>query len=63
MSHVIAIHELTKRFGGKTAVNRLSLKVPAGAIFALLGDNAGDDEEGIFELAQEIIEERWKPAN
>lgn len=39
MDHVIEIHELTKRFGGKTAVDRLTLKVPAGAIYALLGDN------------------------
>ncbi|MFP3544788.1 hypothetical protein SB748_15060 [Rhizobium sp. SIMBA_035] len=32
------------------------------AAIALLGDNAGEDEDGVFELAQEIIEERWKPA-
>ncbi|WP_337268987.1 hypothetical protein [Oryzifoliimicrobium ureilyticus] len=30
-----------------------------GAI-RLLSDNAGDDEEGIFELAQELVETRWK---
>jgi ABC-2 type transport system ATP-binding protein len=39
MSHVITIRDLTKRFGGKTAVDRLSLNIPAGAIYALLGDN------------------------
>ena len=39
MSTVIATHNLTKRYGGKTAVDRLSLNVPAGSIFALLGDN------------------------
>ena len=39
MSDVIAIQDLTKRFGGKTAVDRLTLNVPAGAIYALLGDN------------------------
>ncbi len=39
MSHVIGIHDLTKRFGGKVAVDRLNLRVPAGAIYALLGDN------------------------
>jgi ABC-2 type transport system ATP-binding protein len=39
MSHVISIRELTKRFGGKIAVDRLSLNIPAGSIYALLGDN------------------------
>ena len=36
MSTVIATHDLTKRYGGKTAVDRLTLQVPAGSIFALL---------------------------
>ena len=39
MNPVIATHGLTKRFGGKTVVDRLDLAVPAGAVFALLGDN------------------------
>ncbi|HEV3142369.1 MAG TPA: ABC transporter ATP-binding protein [Gemmataceae bacterium] len=39
MSNVIVIDQLTKRFGNKTAVDGLSLNVPAGAIYALLGDN------------------------
>jgi ABC-2 type transport system ATP-binding protein len=36
---VIDVRGLTKRFGGKTAVNSLTLAVPRGAIFAFLGDN------------------------
>jgi ABC-2 type transport system ATP-binding protein len=39
MNPVIAMHALTKRFGGKTVVDRLDLAVPAGAVFALLGNN------------------------
>ena len=39
MNPVIATQGLTKRFGGKTVVDRLDLAVPAGAVFALLGDN------------------------
>jgi len=39
MDTVIDIRELSKRFGGKIAVNQLNLTVPAGSIFALLGDN------------------------
>src|SRR6267142_2097777 len=39
MEPIIDIRGLTKRFKGKTAVNRLTLAVPKGAIFAFLGDN------------------------
>lgn len=39
MSDVIRTEHLTKRFGGKRAVDLLDLSVPAGAIFALLGGN------------------------
>jgi len=39
MDTVIDIRGLTKRFRGKTAVDGLILAVPAGSIFALLGDN------------------------
>src|ERR1043166_4521972 len=39
MSDVITIRDLTKRYGGKIAVDHLNLNVPPGAIFALLGDN------------------------
>jgi len=36
---VLALRELTKRFGQHTAVDRLSLDVPAGSMFGLLGPN------------------------
>jgi ABC-2 type transport system ATP-binding protein len=39
MDTVIQTRDLSKRFGGIVAVDRLNLTVPAGAIFALLGDN------------------------
>jgi ABC-2 type transport system ATP-binding protein len=39
MSNVIVIEGLCKSFRGKRVVDRLSLAVPQGAIFALLGDN------------------------
>jgi ABC-2 type transport system ATP-binding protein len=39
MDIVIATHGLSKRFGGRTVVDRLDLAVPRGAIYALLGDN------------------------
>lgn len=35
----IVIEDLTVRFRGKAAVNRLNLSVPAGSVYALLGDN------------------------
>src|SRR5271166_1888510 len=39
METIIETRDLTKRFGGLLAVDRLNLTVPRGAIFALLGDN------------------------
>src|SRR5262245_23642810 len=36
---MIELHEVTKRYGAKTAVDRLSLEVKAGEMFALLGPN------------------------
>jgi ABC-2 type transport system ATP-binding protein len=39
MDAVIDIHKLTKLFGPRVAVDRLSLQVPQGSIFALLGEN------------------------
>jgi ABC-2 type transport system ATP-binding protein len=39
MPAVIEIHKVSKFYPGKRAVDRLSLTIPKGAIFALLGDN------------------------
>jgi ABC-2 type transport system ATP-binding protein len=39
MEAVIELNSLTKHFGSKIAVQRLSFQVPRGAIFAFLGDN------------------------
>ena len=39
MQAAIEIHKVSKTYPGKKAVDRLSLAVPKGAIFALLGDN------------------------
>ena len=35
----IEVHELTRRFNGATAVDRLTVRIPAGEIFGLLGAN------------------------
>jgi ABC-2 type transport system ATP-binding protein len=37
--YAIRLHEVTKRFGGKAAVQGLSLEIRAGEIFAFLGPN------------------------
>jgi ABC-2 type transport system ATP-binding protein len=39
MKAAIELHKVSKSYPGKLALNHLSLTVPAGAIFALLGDN------------------------
>ncbi len=36
---IIRTERLTRRFGGRTVVDRLDLEVPQGAIYALFGDN------------------------
>src|SRR5262249_34183000 len=39
MKAAIEIHSLSKIYPGKLALDRLSLSIPQGSIFALLGDN------------------------
>lgn len=39
MNSVIHLDRVTKRFGSQVALNRVSLEVPAGSVFALLGEN------------------------
>jgi ABC-2 type transport system ATP-binding protein len=39
MTPVIQLHEVSKRFGKEVALDRVSLEVPSGSVFALLGEN------------------------
>jgi ABC-2 type transport system ATP-binding protein len=39
MSPVIALNNVTKRYGSNTALKDVSLEVPPGVVFALLGEN------------------------
>ena len=39
MDPVIRLDQVTKRFGSQTALDRVSLSVPPGVVFALLGEN------------------------
>ena len=39
MEPVIRLSNVTKRFGSETALDRVSLEVPPGVVFALLGEN------------------------
>ena len=39
MVPVIRFHEVSKRFGAEVALDRFSLEVPGGSVFALLGEN------------------------
>lgn len=39
MNHVIEFQDVCKRFGRKQVLDRVSLQVPAGSVFALLGEN------------------------
>ena len=39
MTPVIRFQEVSKRFGATVALDRFSLEVPGGSVFALLGEN------------------------
>jgi ABC-2 type transport system ATP-binding protein len=36
---IVTTHELTQRFGATTALDRLSLEIPAGAVYGFIGPN------------------------
>jgi ABC-2 type transport system ATP-binding protein len=39
MTAVVRLHDVSKRFGSQVAMDRISLEVSAGIVFALLGEN------------------------
>lgn len=55
MSAIIETHNLTRQYGRQTVVRDLSLKVPAGSIFALLGPN-GAGKTTTIKMLMNIIE-------
>ncbi len=55
MSTLIAIEDITVRFGGLTAVNRFSMDVEAGAIHALIGPN-GAGKSTVFNCISRIYQ-------
>ena len=48
---MIALDRLVVRYGDKTAVNGLSLQIPAGEIFAFLGPNGAGKTSTIKVIA------------
>ncbi|MBM4070992.1 MAG: ABC transporter ATP-binding protein [Planctomycetes bacterium] len=58
MDPIIETHDLCKRFGGKRAVDGMSLAVPKGAIFALLGDNGAGKTTTIRMLTGQLPADR-----
>lgn len=47
MTAVIRLDRVTKRFGSQLALDRVSLEVPAGSVFALLGENGAGKSTAI----------------
>lgn len=47
MTTVIKLDRVTKRFGGQLALDRVSLEVPAGVVFAILGENGAGKSTAI----------------
>jgi ABC-2 type transport system ATP-binding protein len=52
---VVSVDRITKRFAGHTAVDSLSLSVPAGGVFGLLGPN-GAGKSTTIRMIMHIIE-------
>jgi ABC-2 type transport system ATP-binding protein len=52
---VVSVDRITKRFAGHTAVDALSLQVPAGGVFGLLGPN-GAGKSTTIRMIMHIIE-------
>ncbi|RLT58520.1 MAG: ATP-binding cassette domain-containing protein, partial [Chloroflexi bacterium] len=53
---VIVTDGLTRRFGSFTAVNRVSLSVPEGSIFGLLGPN-GSGKTTVIRMLCGVLEQ------
>jgi len=55
MSNLVAINDITVRFGGLTAVNRFSMEVTKGTIHALIGPN-GAGKSTVFNCISRIYQ-------
>src|SRR5438046_1273937 len=51
MSHAIETRELTRVFGSRVAVDRLTLDIPQGAVFGFLGPNGAGKTTTVRMLA------------
>lgn len=45
MSHVVVLDRVTKRYRDQVALDNVTLRVPAGVVFALLGENGAGKED------------------
>jgi ATP-binding cassette, subfamily A (ABC1), member 3 len=54
---LIVVSELTKKYdNGKIAVNNMSLGIPPGECFGLLGINGAGESDSVFFLRLQILE-------
>ncbi len=54
MTALIEAHDLTKRFGAVTALDRLSLSIPQGGVYGILGTN-GAGKSTFFRICLDLI--------
>ena len=62
---MLSVHDLTKRYGGLTAVEHVSFEVRPGEVFGLLGPNGSGKSTtvkilmGLLEPSHGRVEARW----
>jgi ABC-2 type transport system ATP-binding protein len=54
MAALIEAHDLSKRFGAVTALNRLSLSIPQGGVYGILGAN-GAGKSTFFRICLDLL--------
>lgn len=53
-AYVVATHGLSKRYGGETALDRVDLRVPEGAVYVLVGAN-GAGKSTTFRVLMNLV--------